>query len=78
MSSQQVKSQLLKEILNKLSNEWEGSIKRANKKQIELKKGRNTSLWNESVDTAYNIEDPSQQNIKATINQITKQKREKL
>ena len=59
MSSQQVKSQLLKEILNKLSNEWEGSIKRANKKQIELKKGRNASLWNESVDSAYNIEDPS-------------------
>lgn len=72
MSSQQVKSQLLKEIFNKLSNEWEGSIKRANKKQIELKKGRNTFLRNESVDTAYNIENPSKQNIKATINQITK------
>jgi hypothetical protein len=55
-----VKSQLLKEILNKISNEWEGSLKkRATKKQIKLTKGRNASLWNESVDSAYNIEDPS-------------------
>jgi hypothetical protein len=50
----------LKEILNRISNEWEGSIKKKpTKKLIKLDKGRNKSLWAESVDSAYNLDDPS-------------------